>query len=437
MKLLYAWCMHVYFSGIGGTAIGPLALIAHQAGYTVSGSDKQNSQYVEYLRKKGISNIHIGQTTENISESHASSPIDWLVYSSAVAIENPDHPELKYAQAQGIKQSKRDELLNKILTDTNKKLIAIAGTHGKTTTTAMAIWLFKECDLPISYSVGAKIPFGDMGHFDPASEYFVYECDEFDRNFLAFHPHMSIITGIDYDHHEIFPTRENYVEAFKTFLNQSDKKIIWQSDIDDNKLPAYENSIVLTDDDNQIDTINLIGKVNRRNAWQVMHAIRQTSSAPLDDLKARMESFPGLSRRFEKLAENLFTDYAHTIPKIKGCLQIAKETSPNVVVIYEPLTNRRQHYIKDEYKDLFRGVKKLYWVPSYLAREDPDQKVLSPADLIESMSNKEIAEPAELDSALQTSISEHLKNGDLVVALSGGGGGSLDEWLRREFKPLP
>ncbi len=78
------------------------------------------------------------------------------MYSSAVAIDNPDHPELLFARARGIRLSKRDELLNKILQDTGKKLIAIAGTHGKTTTTAMAIWLFQQLDLPVSYSVGAK-----------------------------------------------------------------------------------------------------------------------------------------------------------------------------------------------------------------------------------------------------------------------------------------
>ncbi len=86
--------MHIFFSGIGGTAIGPLALIAHQAGFKVSGSDKQDSQYVQYLRKQGISEIHIGQTTESIRSLHRADPIDWIVYSSAVAIENPNHPEL-------------------------------------------------------------------------------------------------------------------------------------------------------------------------------------------------------------------------------------------------------------------------------------------------------------------------------------------------------
>ena len=203
--LLDTNCMHIYFSGIGGAGIGPLAQIAHQAGYQVSGSDKQDSQYIAYLRKHGISDIHIGQTREAIEAVHAKQPIDWVVYSSALTLENPDAPEIRFSSEQNIKTSKRDELLNQILNDKKLKLIAIAGTHGKTTTTSMVIWLFKELGIPLSYSVGAKISFGDMGQYDKDSEYFAYEADEFDRNFLAFEPYMSLITGVSWDHHEIFP----------------------------------------------------------------------------------------------------------------------------------------------------------------------------------------------------------------------------------------
>lgn len=426
--------MHVFFSGIGGTAIGPLALIAHQAGFEVSGSDKQDSQYIDYLRRHGIENIYIGQSDENISKYHQTSPIDWIVYSSAVAIENPNAPELVFARENNVKTSKRDELLNKIIQDTGKKLIAVAGTHGKTTTTAMAIWLFKQLDVPVSYSVGAKIPFGDMGHFNDSSQYFVYECDEFDRNFLAFEPYLSLITGIDYDHQEIFPTRKDYRDAFKQFLRQSKRNIVWQSDVGANTLELDDTYVVLDDNDGTLKNLELVGEVNRRNAWQVIQAVHELTKEPVESLISKMESFPGLSRRFEEIAPGLYSDYAHTIPKIRGVLQLAREVSPNVIVVYEPLTNRRQYYIQEEYSDLFEGVKKLYWVPSYLAREDSKQDVLTPSDLIKKMSNHEIAQPAELNDELKQSIMTHLQQGDLVLCLSGGGGGSLDEWLRNEFK---
>src|SRR4051794_13061126 len=125
--------MHIFFSGIGGTAIGPLALIAKEAGFEVSGSDSQDSQYIKYLKKHGVTIIHIGQSRANISGVHDKKPIDWFVHSSAV---NGDHEELKFVQDQDIKASKRDELINLILEEKHLKLIAVAGTHGKTTTTA-------------------------------------------------------------------------------------------------------------------------------------------------------------------------------------------------------------------------------------------------------------------------------------------------------------
>ena len=425
--------MHIYFIGIGGTAIGPLALIAHQMGYKVSGSDKQESQYINYLKQQGITSINIGNDENNIKSANEETPVDWVVYTSAVPLENPNHPEIIFAKNNGIRHSKRDELLSKIIDESGKKLVAIAGTHGKTTTTAMAIWLFKELDIPVSYSVGAKIPFGDMGHYDQSSEYFVYECDEFDYNFLAFNPYISLITGVDYDHHEIYKTREEYVNAFQKFLNQSATNVVWQDDIDKNSFSLKDADIVIHQDDEILNKLSIIGNVNRRNAFQVMCSVAKLIDKPIPEFIDIMQNFPGLSRRFEKLSDNLYTDYAHTPPKIAGCLQLASEVSDNVVVVYEPLTNRRQHFVKDEYKKLFKDVKKLYWVPSYLAREDPNQPILSPAELIEGLDNKEIAEPAELNDSLKSKIQEHLNNGDLVVCMSGGGGHSLDEWLRTNF----
>lgn len=425
--------MNVYFSGIGGTAIGPLALIAHQAGYNVSGSDKQNSQYIEYLRKKGLNNITIGQSREEIAKTHAKTPIDWLVYSSAVSIESRNHPELAFAEENFIKTSKRDEFLNKIISDSSKKLIAIAGTHGKTTTTAMAIWLFKQLGLPISYSVGAKIPFGDMGHFDKDSEYFIYECDEFDHNFLAFRPYLSLISGIDYDHHEIFPTRGSYIQAFEDFISQSASTYIWEMDLRKTKLVKNDALMVLGDDDQLASSLSLPGEVNRKDASLVISSLKRLIDKPVDKLAEVMDGFPGLSRRFEEIRENLYTDYAHTIPKIKGCLQMASEVSGRVVIVYEPLTDRRQHFIKDEYKTLFKGVKKLYWVPSYLAREDPNQKVIAPSEFIDSINEPADRQAMELDNELRKAIKKHLDSNDTVVCISGGGGGSLDEWLRANF----
>jgi UDP-N-acetylmuramate--alanine ligase len=429
--------MHIFFSAIGGTGIGPLALIAKQAGYTVSGSDKQDSVYIQYLKSQGLTNIHIGQSKEAIQKIHEKNPIDWYVYSSAVTMEHAEPEELAFVKSQNIHHSKRDGLLNQILEDKNLKLIALAGTHGKSTTTAMVIWLFKQLGIPLSYSVGAKLSFGDMGTYDAQSEYFAYECDEFDRNFLAFNPYIAAITGVSWDHHEIFPTREDYQEAFREFISQSDHTICWQEDYDYLNLQSARNMTVLETDHPHIQTIKLAGLYNRLDAWIAIHAVHEATKVPIKKLVAHASAFPGLQRRMEKLVPNLYTDYAHTPEKITGCMSVALEMAEahkqNVVVIYEPLTNRRQHFMRKDYKNCFNGASKVYWVPSYLAREDPLQEILSPEELIKDIDDPSIAIPMKRDTTLQKAIEKHLDAGDLVVAMSGGGGGSLDDWLRHTF----
>lgn len=415
--------------------MGPLALIAKQAGYEVSGSDAKDSQYISYLKKKGIKDIHIGQTYKDIKAEHAKQPIDWLVYTSAISIENPQHPELEFARTNDIRLSKRDELLNKIIKDNHIKLIAVAGTHGKTTTTAMIIWLFKELGIPISYSVGAKINFGDMGHADLSGEYFVLEADEFDRNFLSFEPEISVVTGLAYDHHEIYPTQGVYNQSFSQFTAQSKFTILWQTD----RSIATGAKAQLEDELNpHINQIKLAGLYNRRDAWLAIQAVQKATTKKLTELLEIINRFPGVARRFEKLADNLYSDYAHTPEKIRGVMSVAKESlksGQKLVVIYEPLTNRRMHYMAAAHKDVFTGANNIYWVPSYLAREDAEQAVLQPTELIKYLTPElqTIAEPAKLGDKLKAVIRSHLKAGDLVLALSGGGGGSLDEWLRKNF----
>lgn len=430
--------MHIYFSGIGGTGIGPLALTAKRAGYEVSGSDKQDSQYIQYLKKHGLADIHIGQGYEQIAKVHTTKPIDWFVYSSAVVIENAEAPELKFCHDNNIKTSKRDELLNQIIRDKNLKLIAIAGTHGKSTTTAMIVWLFKQIGVPISYNVGAKLSFGDMGEFNTGSDFFVYEADEFDRNFLAFEPYLAVISGVSYDHQDIYPTREEYQDAFRKFIDQSKRVVLWQNDADYLSLRSPGKLQVEQTSNQAIQTIGLKGKFNRFDAWLATMATHIATGASVEDLLNYASNFPGLSRRMEQIIPNLYSDYAHTVDKIRGAMSTATEMAADknqpLMVIYEGLHNRRQHYILDDYKDVFTGVTKLYWVPSYLAREDPNQRVIEPAELISHLSDPSIAEAATLDENLKQAIQNHLQNGAMVVAMSGGGGGSLDEWLRQEFK---
>jgi UDP-N-acetylmuramate--alanine ligase len=428
--------MHIFFSGIGGAGIGPLAQIALQAGYEVSGSDKQNSQYIDYLRKNGISDIYIGQKRENIAALHEKNPIDWFVYTSALKLESANPAELEFCTEQSIKISKRDELLNQILADKNLKLIAVAGTHGKTTTTAMITWLFKQLDEQVSYLLPAKTNFAQMGEFNQSAEYFIYEADEFDRNFLAYEPYLSTITGVSWDHHEIFPTREDYQAAFREFIDQSQHSILWQEDADYLQLNP-STMLTLMSRGNNSQNIKLKGFYNRLDAWLAVESVHRLTNKPAEILIDMVNNFPGLSRRMEKIVPNLYSDYAHTPEKIRGAMSVAMEmaaeTGQKVIIIYEPLTNRRQLYMLNDYKDVFKDAAKVYWIPSYLAREDPAERIVTPQELISHLDDPSIAVPMERNSLLKQTIEKHLNSGDMVVALAGGGGGSLDDWLRQEF----
>lgn len=420
--------MQVFFSGIGGAGIGPLALLAHQAGYVVYGSDKQDSQYITYLKNHGITNIHTGDQDATYMPPN----IDWFVYSSALPKENPNHAELAYVRDRGIKHSKRDEFLNHFLQERKIKMLAVAGTHGKTTTTAMFVWLCQQVGVPISYSVPAKLSFCEMSDYNPTAEYFIYECDEYDRNFLSFTPHLALITGIDWDHPDVFPTREAYQQAFRDFIAQSEATIVWDADFD--TLTLTPNDTILALDSQTDTTLTLPGEVNRKDAWLVIHAVSELTSTNTAELISHMNRFPGVSRRFEAIRAGLYTDYAHTPKKIEGALQLAHEVAgDNVVVVYEGLHNTRQHFIKAELAHLFDSAKKLYVVPSYLAREDESLQILSPQDIVNLTSKQHKAVASRLDDALKQAISQHLDAGDLVLCLTAGGGNSLDEWLRKNF----
>jgi len=422
--------MHVYFSGIGGTGIGPLALIALQAGFDVSGSDMQESQYTNYLQEKGI-NLTIGQSEEAIKKIHAAHPIDWFVYSSALEQFKDSHPELRFVLTNNIRLSKRDEFIAHLTKEKNLQMIAVSGTNGKTTTTAMLIWLCKNIALPISYSLGAKISFGEMGSYDKNSTYFIYECDEYDRNFLYFFPKFSIITSIAWDHRDIYPTRDSYNQAFNQFIDQSEKVILFQKDAKILGQSSNSKRIIMENNSELIDAVTLDGLHNRQNAALAIEAIHQLTNHDYESLIAIINNFPGSNRRFEKIIENVYSDYAHTPEKIAATLQLAHEINKNVVVVYEPHNNDRQKTIIDEYRSLFESVNQLYWLPTYIARKDDDPLVLTPQDFLNKLSKKTSAYAALLDDTLANDINEALGEDNLVLCLSAGGGGSLDEWIRK------
>ncbi len=415
--------MNIYFSGIGGVGIGPLAEIASGAGYSVQGSDLAQSLMTQQLIDNGV-NVNIGQDGSFLQASHQQQPIDWFVYTAALPA---DHPELVLAQQLGIKVAKRDELLAHIIAEQGWRLIAIAGTHGKTTTTGMMVWAFKQLGIPVSYSVGTTLSFGPSGHFAPDAKYFVYECDEFDRNFLHFKPYLSLITSVDYDHPDTYPTADEYLEAFMQFGQASQQIITW-SDQHNEVFAPGSTTTVLTPD--QVDSrLNLSGRHNRRNASLVAAALVRLGVS--NDISSILNDFPGTNRRFEKLADNLYSDYGHHPVEIAATLQLASELSDQIVLVYQPHQNVRQHLIRRQYTDQFELAETIYWLPTYLSREDPNLPILQPSELIENLTNHESVKIAEFDDQLWNNIESARAQGKLVLCM---GAGKIDDWVRSRLQ---
>lgn len=412
--------MKVYISGISGTGMGPLALMAQSAGMTVFGSDLAAGAVTNDLVSQGIQMCLGVQDGEFLKARAKDEGVDWFVYTSALP---EDHPELLMAKKLKLKISKRDEFLNYLIKKLKLKLIAVAGTHGKTTTTAMMVWAAQQLGMPISYIIGTTLPFAPAGHYDPKSEYFIYEADEYDRNFLAFHPWLAVIPTISYDHPDIYPTVEEYQEAFRQFEAQS-KHVIHGDEI----------AVGLT----------LAGEARRYDATLAIDAMelilpklkglkKLTAKMQHKKLVEIMNRFPGVGRRFEQVSEGYYSDYAHHPEEVGATVEIALEEADRrglkgVVAVYEPHQNSRQTELAKEYAGAFQGIEKLYWVPTYLTREDPKLKVMAPKDFIENLENKKIAEASELDEELADKLKNWRKKGYLVLLMSAG---PADAWIRK------
>lgn len=412
--------MRIYFAGIGGVGLGPLAEIALDAGYSVLGSDPVSGLMTSELEKKGV-DISQMQDGSFLRSTHTASPIDRVVYTAAMS---SDHPELVAASELGIPAVKRDAFLAEIIAAKHLKLIAVAGTHGKTTTTAMMVWAFQQLGIPVSYSVGTTLAFGPSGKYAPGSEYFIYECDEFDRNFLHFSPHLSLVTSIDYDHPDSYPTQADYTGAFTQFMAQSGQVIMWARDTTINVTVPGDAWLL---NDGEVIDIPLAGAHNRANATLVAKGFEYLEISDEASAAAALGTFPGSDRRFEKLADNLYSDYGHHPVEVAATLQLARELSDHIVLVYQPHQNTRQHQVRSGYTSCMELAEQIYWLPTYLAREDASLATLTPQELTENLRNRDSVVYADLNDELWQHITDARRAGKLVLCM---GAGTIDGWLR-------
>lgn len=404
--------MNIYISGISGTGMGPLALMAKAAGFTVWGSDLAEGAVYNELIKAGIE-VKIGPQDGDFLRGKLAEGVDWFVYTSALS---ETHAELVLAREAGIKCTKRDDLTAFLVERLGLKMVAVAGTHGKTTTTAMIVWAALKLGLPVSYIVGTTLGFAPSGAYKMGDKYFVYEADEYDRNFLKYHPWLAVIPVVSYDHPDIYPTVEDYEAAFRQFEEQSEK-VIKESSFGENEF-------------------ELAGEVRRKDAALAAEAIKaMASEVAREKIVEILNEFPGVGRRFEKISDGVYTDYAHHPEEIAATMGVVKDEKrlhgkKGIVVVYQPHQNTRQHEVRGGYKEAFVGADKIYWLPTYLTRENPDLPVLSPEELIDGLVNKEVAEAAEVSDELVDKLQKYVDDDYLVILMTAG---PADGWLREKF----
>lgn len=377
----------IYFIGINGIGMSGLAKIMKLKGYQVFGADLLRSYVTEELEELGITvyNEHNAKNVENV---------DIVIASSAIKEENP---ELRRAKELGLKIMKRGELLAMLMN--RESGIAVAGTHGKTTTSSMLGSILLDIDPTIV--VGGILPEISSNSHAGKSEYFVAEADESDNSFLHIHPKYSIITNIEADHLENHGSLENIKKSFIQFMNQTKDEIVICKDC--RELQTFENlreniitysmkdekanifaknirtegfktkyEVIINGENLGEFILSIPGNHNILNSLPVIYFGKKLG-IKLERIKEKLEQFKGAKRRYDVLYnENIriIDDYAHHPTEIRATIQGAIAVEKNkIVAIFQPHRYSRVNFLIDQFKGSFDGVDEVLLMPIYSAGE--------------------------------------------------------------------
>ena len=437
---------HVHFIGIGGISMSGLADILLDQHFKVSGSDSKASPLTELLEQNGAK-IYIGQRASNIEDG-----TDFVVYTAAI---HPDNPEYQAAVQKKIPMLTRAELLGQLMTN-YKTPIAIAGTHGKTSTTSMASHIVLAADKDPTISVGGilKAIHGNIrvgGH-----ETFITEACEYTNSFLSFYPKISIILNIDADHLDFFKDLDDIRHSFRLFAEKlpADGTLIINSDIPDytkitEGLPCSIITYGQTDGSDytaQNITFNELahgsfdlirrgenlGRVSLRvpgihNVWNAVAAMAlgDLSGISMETMKKGLDDFSGADRRFEKKGEiggiTIIDDYAHHPTEIAATLKAARNCPHKTLwCVFQPHTYTRTKALMDDFAKALTLADKVVLADIYAARET-DTLGISSKQLAEKI-NQLGGDALYLPSfdAIENYLLEHCIQGDLLITMGAG-----------------
>jgi UDP-N-acetylmuramate--alanine ligase len=462
--MVSATMKHVHLIGIGGSGLSAIALVLLERGLMVSGSDRQASPATQRLQEAGA-RVDIGHRAANVMGA------DLVLRSSAV---RDDNVEVQAAQAAGIAVFKRMDFLASLMAD--QRGIAVAGTHGKTTTTAMIAWMLTALGYSPSYIIGGvSINLKNNAHAGKG-QYFVIEADEYDRMFLGIHPWLAVVTNIEHDHPDCFPTPEDFYRAFRSFGEQvqeggalvacgedpgaarllTDMRAVGRRalsygiqqgtggagdyDYQARKLAANDRGGFTFEAWRGANRLAQPIPLQVPGLHNVLNALAALSVADLlgvslDEAAEALAGYRGVGRRFEVRDEvggvTIIDDYAHHPTEIRATLAAARARYPGrrIWAVWQPHTYSRIRALFDEFANAFTDSDGVLVTEIYAAREAAPADGFSGRQIAEAISaacltaNGSKSQGVYFTPGLEDArnvLLDHTRPGDVVIILSAG-----------------
>lgn len=416
----------IHLIGVGGAGMSGLAWAANQLGARVTGSDRADSTYMERLRGAGI-DVKVGHDPENLPRDAE------VVVSTAISEENP---ELALARELGLTVKHRSELLAELCSA--RRQIAVAGTHGKTTTTGMLTHALRELGQEPSFFIGGELPgFGPDGTAANSGwgegEWVVVEADESDGSFLTLDPEIAIVTNIEMDHHARWDNLAQLRQAFYDFAVKARATVLPSGDAElAHSLRESGREVVpfdLTTPGPAELGLSVPGGHNRLNARAAIGALTQAGFSPEDCVRA-LSTFKGVKRRQEFKGEcegaRVYDDYAHHPTEVAAAISALREFEPDrLIAVFQPHLYSRTRIFSQQFGAALSSADEIVVLDVYPAREEPVGRLagVSGLDVLRAAADKAGGKPAfwapDLESA-ERIVRGRAKENSLVVTLGAG-----------------
>jgi len=452
----------VHFIGIGGTGLSAIARLLLERGQSVSGSDRQDSPALERLRELGA-HITLGHAPENVGDAAV------VLRSSAIP---DDNVEVQAARQAGIPVLKRADYLGELLAD--HFVIAVAGSHGKTTITAMLAWVLTALNQRPSFIVGGEVENLGTNASAGKGRYFVIEADEYDYMFLGMNPNIAVVANVEYDHPDCFPTPEDFQQAFRDFAARLKQggvllagagdpgaadllawaagagKAVLSYGLDGNRswdyraadlaskpgggftFEAYRKDVHLA----QV-TTQVPGEHNVLNALAAL-AVADQLGLSAQDVALALADFRGAGRRFELRGEaagvTVIDDYGHHPTEIAATLAAARERFPQhrVWAVWQPHTYSRTLTLLAGFSSAFGDADQVVVTPVYAARERAPEG-FSLQTVVKVLQHPAVQAVESLEAAT-TMLASELRAGDVLLVLSAGDAIQVSEGVLAALK---